>query len=267
MPPREPRNNKPKPQDSRVLEQVGHLIDRRLPDGHGFALLTFPLGAAVDPRCRYIGKGDRDDILKMMQFWLDAQRSGKIAFGEHSTAPEPTQWHTAKPTEPGFYLVRFKVGDPQLIRLDPGSNRDLMVLSQTDAGWFNNCRTVDTFEDTTIFLGPIPQPWLTQPAPEIPDPKEPMEGDDWKIGDKAPPVNVITPQFGESVPPIEPSDRAAFFERIEAHHADAIAENADLLLHGYPHDGGIIDRACLARLLRAAFNGGVASQALNPITL
>lgn len=276
MPHREPRKNKkPKPADSAALNALARLIDVRLPDGHGFCLLTFPLGPAIDPRCRYIGKGDRGDILKMMQYWLDGQNSGAFAFGEHSSAPEPTQWRTARPSEAGFYLMRHPDAVPslpmlELVKLDVYDPHlgDFIILAKQLDRWKTTGATVEQTPDNTLWLGPIPEPWLAKAPAEIPEPADQPTDPDWKVGDNAPPVNVISPQFGEAVPPIERPEITSFFDQIETHHADAMGENAEMLLSGVSETGdGSVDRATLQRLVNAAFSAGVLAQTLNPLKL
>ncbi len=336
-------NNGEKPtKDSKALNQIAHLIDVRLPDQHGFCLLTFPLGAAIDPRIRYVGKGDREDIIKTLEFWCEQQRSGALGFGTHSDRPEPSQWHTRRPDEPGLYLLRYPADKPDHVHfvkldVDATDNDRLMIADWDGDQWNDGFEYVDEISENHLWLGPIPQPWLNSQFVEIPEPEEKPDALDWKIGDGRPPTYVadgdsftiagtryvfrnialdpgevtigatphetadnlnkavgrtvagvtiregrqrltisafepnpsdlLTPQFGEGVPPIESTAQESWFGRIETHHEFALTEAAERLLRGYPEEGAKIDRQTLKDMIATGFISGVSAQSLNPIKL
>ncbi len=163
-------------QDSPVLDQLARLIDARLPDGHGFALLTFPLGAAVDPVTRYVGKGHREDILGLMEQWIAHQRGH--GWG-HDPSTAATQFTTAAPVTPGLYVLKTDhptFNDPELVKLVEADGH--LQVHQ----W--NCQGFEATHDFVhelkpenhIWLGPLPEPWV-QPDGQIAFPRDPNAGD------------------------------------------------------------------------------------------
>lgn len=157
----------PQPPDHKVAKQLTALITARIPAGHGFALLSFPLGPSVDSVIRYIGTGERADVLVAMQHWIDEQRQG---WG-NADAAKPTQWTTDRPTGPGIYLLKTDdrfMKEPELIRLTPADGQ--LQLNHWDGLQFEATNDFVNELDPAlhIWLGPIPEPWLTKSP--FPDP-------------------------------------------------------------------------------------------------
>ncbi len=246
---RKPRNHGGGRKDSPVLTQLAKLIDCRLPDQHGFALLTFPLGAAVDPVMRYVGKGDRDDILTAMQAWIDQQRQkGGPYWGTHDMAAAATQWTSQRPTAPGLSLLKHpKDAFPSYIRITDAPDRGALSMDE----WIGE-QFAASFEDLAdlapehIWLGPIPQPWnlgLQTVAPEAAEPSN------------------VTPIR----PTVEADELTAFFARIDQHHGEPLAQMLADLTRGVPPEGGNVRLDTIRDLLKTAFQVGVLAQHDQPM--
>ena len=56
--------------DKEYLREIARLIDSKLPDNHGFILLTFPFGNDTDSRITYTAKGRREDCIAALKEFL-----------------------------------------------------------------------------------------------------------------------------------------------------------------------------------------------------
>lgn len=56
--------------DKNYLREICQLIDAKLPDNHGFILLTFPLGDDPNGRVTYASNGQRQDCVNAMKEFL-----------------------------------------------------------------------------------------------------------------------------------------------------------------------------------------------------
>lgn len=57
------------------LEKLATLISEKLPAGYGFCLLTFPFYREGDERLQYVSSGRRDDIVNVMEEWIEKVRN------------------------------------------------------------------------------------------------------------------------------------------------------------------------------------------------
>jgi hypothetical protein len=70
--------------DKEYLRELARLIDSRLPDNHGFILLTFPFGDDAGTRCTYTSNAERESaIAAIKEFLITA--SGKEEWMTHIT--------------------------------------------------------------------------------------------------------------------------------------------------------------------------------------
>lgn len=54
------------------LQSIAQNIDQELPEGFGFALLTFKFNAEPDTsELMYVANADRQDIVKAMKEWIE----------------------------------------------------------------------------------------------------------------------------------------------------------------------------------------------------
>lgn len=54
------------------LQNIAQNIDKELPEGFGFALLTFKFNAKPDTsELMYVANADRQDIVKAMKEWIE----------------------------------------------------------------------------------------------------------------------------------------------------------------------------------------------------
>jgi hypothetical protein len=56
--------------DKTYLREMARLLDAKLPDNHGFILLTFPFGNDPDRRVTYTASGERKDCINVIKEWL-----------------------------------------------------------------------------------------------------------------------------------------------------------------------------------------------------
>ena len=56
--------------DKEYLKEMAHLLEAKLPDAHGFILLTFPFGDDPDRRVTYTSNGQREDCVRAIKEWL-----------------------------------------------------------------------------------------------------------------------------------------------------------------------------------------------------
>lgn len=67
-----------------IMQPLGAAIDDVLPQGWGFFLMVFPHGDG-EGRFNYIANGRREDVLKVMQNFIDKNKSNPELFGQHSS--------------------------------------------------------------------------------------------------------------------------------------------------------------------------------------
>lgn len=61
------------------LQDIAKNIDKKLPEGYGFALLTFKFNADPDTsELMYVANANRQDIVKAMEEWIEKT---KVNFG------------------------------------------------------------------------------------------------------------------------------------------------------------------------------------------
>lgn len=56
--------------DKDYLQGIAREIDKRLPDNHGFILLTFPFGEDPGRRCSYVSNAERASAVNALKEWL-----------------------------------------------------------------------------------------------------------------------------------------------------------------------------------------------------
>ena len=60
----------------RKLKDIAKNIDKELPDGFGFALLTFRFNSEPDTsELMYVANADRQDIVKAMEEWIEKTKN------------------------------------------------------------------------------------------------------------------------------------------------------------------------------------------------
>jgi hypothetical protein len=61
-----------KPMDKEYLQLAAEAISARLPDNHGFILLSAPFNSAQekDPRTVYVSNFKREDAINVLKEWL-----------------------------------------------------------------------------------------------------------------------------------------------------------------------------------------------------
>lgn len=58
------------------LQNIAKNIDKELPEGFGFALLTFRFNASTDTsELMYVANADRQDIVKAMEEWIQKTKN------------------------------------------------------------------------------------------------------------------------------------------------------------------------------------------------
>ena len=58
------------------LQNIAQNIDKELPEGFGFALLTFRFNAEPDvSELMYVANADRQDIVKAMEEWIEKTKN------------------------------------------------------------------------------------------------------------------------------------------------------------------------------------------------
>jgi hypothetical protein len=55
--------------DKEYLKEVAKLVHDKMPDGHGFLVITAPFGDG-DHRMNYISNIQREDAIKLVKEWL-----------------------------------------------------------------------------------------------------------------------------------------------------------------------------------------------------
>lgn len=56
--------------DREYLKEMGRELSKRLPDNHGFILLTFPFGSDEGQRIAYISNAQRTDAINCLKEFL-----------------------------------------------------------------------------------------------------------------------------------------------------------------------------------------------------
>ena len=65
-----------------VLQAIAKDIKEKLPEGMGFALLTYEFGDAEDRRMMYISNSNREDVIKSMLEFCDKNLQDPKMFGK-----------------------------------------------------------------------------------------------------------------------------------------------------------------------------------------
>jgi hypothetical protein len=63
------------------LQDTARAVEATLPPGTGFIVLAFDM---MGGRLEYISNGDRADCIKLMQEWIDFQKSNPQLWAKHS---------------------------------------------------------------------------------------------------------------------------------------------------------------------------------------
>lgn len=69
-------------QDKEYLKNMGKLLRDKLPDNHGFILLTFPFGDDPGSRVAYMSTADRRDAINVLKEFL-IKASGEEEWLKH----------------------------------------------------------------------------------------------------------------------------------------------------------------------------------------
>ena len=76
----------PHPLDKSYLQDIARLVESKLPDNHGFILLTAPFGLPADPQrphyVAYVSNCDRKEAIAMLKEWL-IKASGEEEWMKH----------------------------------------------------------------------------------------------------------------------------------------------------------------------------------------
>jgi hypothetical protein len=56
--------------EKEYLRDIAKAISDRLPDNHGFIVLTFPFGNDPDSRASYASNANRADVINVLKEWL-----------------------------------------------------------------------------------------------------------------------------------------------------------------------------------------------------
>lgn len=56
--------------DKNYLRELARLVDSKLPDNHGFILLTFPFGDDPDSRVTYTSNANRKDAIAALKEFI-----------------------------------------------------------------------------------------------------------------------------------------------------------------------------------------------------
>lgn len=70
--------------DKDYLRQMAKLVEAKLPDNHGFILLTFPFGDDPDSRMTYTSNAQRSDCINALKEFL-IQAGAKEDWMRHIT--------------------------------------------------------------------------------------------------------------------------------------------------------------------------------------
>lgn len=69
-------------QAANALQAIAKDIKEKLPEGMGFALLTYEFGDAEDRRMMYISNSNREDVIKSMLEFCDKNLQDPKMFGK-----------------------------------------------------------------------------------------------------------------------------------------------------------------------------------------
>ena len=69
-------------QAANALQAIAKDIKEKLPEGMGFALLTYEFGDAEDRRMMYISNSNREDVIKSMLEFCDKNLQDPEMFGK-----------------------------------------------------------------------------------------------------------------------------------------------------------------------------------------
>lgn len=65
-----------------ILQSIAKDIKEKLPEGMGFALLTYEFGEGEDKRMMYISNSNREDVIKAMLEFVDKNLNDPKMFGK-----------------------------------------------------------------------------------------------------------------------------------------------------------------------------------------
>jgi len=65
-----------------ILQSIARDIKEKLPEGMGFALLTYEFGEGEDKRMMYISNSNREDVIKAMLEFVDKNLNDPRMFGK-----------------------------------------------------------------------------------------------------------------------------------------------------------------------------------------
>lgn len=69
-------------QAANALQAIAKDIKEKLPEGMGFALLTYEFGEGDDKRMMYISNSNREDVIKAMLEFVDKNLNDPKMFGK-----------------------------------------------------------------------------------------------------------------------------------------------------------------------------------------
>lgn len=69
-------------QASGMLQEIAHNIDEKLPEGMGFALLTYEFGEGEDRKMLYVSNSNRADVMNAMVEFLQKNIDNPETFGK-----------------------------------------------------------------------------------------------------------------------------------------------------------------------------------------
>lgn len=146
-----------------ILQRLQRTIESRLGPGRGFALLTFPLGHAVNPLIHYTGNADKRGTVGLMEHWCRCQHEGE--FSAEDEAAKAVNWITDRPTIEGLYLLKADgAADPDFVKLVL-CDGDLRINHWAGDQWedgFDFVRDLDTARH--LWFGPFAEPWKSPDA-------------------------------------------------------------------------------------------------------
>lgn len=54
------------------MQKIARLVDEQLPEGYGFVVFCFKFGAPASARGEYASNAKREDVIEMLQKFIDA---------------------------------------------------------------------------------------------------------------------------------------------------------------------------------------------------
>ena len=65
-----------------VMQDIAKEIDQKLPEGMGFALLTYEFGEVDNKKMLYVSNSNREDVLKAMLEFVNKNLNNPEMFGK-----------------------------------------------------------------------------------------------------------------------------------------------------------------------------------------